>query len=299
MSDTGSTQQWRARLIGEMGLGPVWRLRTPAARQAGGAVVPANLSGDAVAEPFIAATPLATSTSGPLVPAVSAETAGARARGADSGIPIETADGRASMDWQALQQAVANCTRCGLCASRNNTVFGAGDAQAEWLFIGEGPGRNEDREGEPFVGPAGKLLNNMMAAMGLQRGKNAFIANIVKCRPTDAAGRDRPPSPEEVAACLPFLQRQIALIKPRVLVALGKTAAVSLLGLDLETSLASLRGRPHSYMGLPLIVTYHPAYLLRAPEDKAKSWRDLCMALATGAHSDAASGDSGAAHERG
>src|SRR5690606_5878910 len=138
---------------------------------------------------------------------------------------------------------------------------------------------NEDLQGEPFVGPAGKLLDNMLLAMGLRRGENAFIANVVKCRPTGSDGRDRPPSPEEAGACMPYLERQIALIKPEVIVALGKTAGVSLLGLPSETSLASLRGKIHRHAGLPLVVTYHPAYLLRKPIDKSKSWSDLCLAM--------------------
>lgn len=183
------------------------------------------------------------------------------------------------MDWTELQAAIATCTRCALCASRTRTVFGVGGASADWLFIGEGPGTNEDRQGEPFVGPAGKLLDNMMAAMDMRRGEKVFITNIVKCRPTDASGKDRAPTSAEAGACLPYLERQIALMQPRMLVALGKTAAVSLLRLDPATSLGSLRGRLHRHAGRPLAVTYHPAYLLRMPRDKAKSWQDLCLAL--------------------
>lgn len=195
-------------------------------------------------------------------------------------------DGVADMDWQQLQNAVANCTKCGLCRGRTNTVFGVGDEKAKWLFIGEGPGRNEDLKGEPFVGPAGKLLDNMLLAMGLKRGENAYIANIVKCRPTDDTGRDRPPTPAEAAACLPYLRRQIELIQPTVLVALGKTAAISLLGLDAETPVSKLRGTVHRYAGKPLVVTYHPAYLLRNLVDKKKTWADLCLAMATYAGAD-------------
>ncbi|PUA18525.1 uracil-DNA glycosylase family protein [Glaciimonas sp. PCH181] len=185
----------------------------------------------------------------------------------------------ATMDWRQLKAAVAECTQCGLCHGREHTVFGVGDESAKWLFIGEGPGREEDRQGEPFVGPAGKLLDNMLASVGVKRGENAYIANIVKCRSTDDNGRDRTPSAEEVAACLPYLQRQIALIQPTVLVALGKTAALSLLALDPTTPVSTLRGTVHRYAGLPLVVTYHPAYLLRKPSEKAKAWDDLCLAL--------------------
>lgn len=187
----------------------------------------------------------------------------------------------ATMAWPELKQTVAECRRCGLCEGRKNTVFGVGDEKAKWLFIGEGPGRNEDAQGEPFVGPAGKLLDNMLLAMGVKRGENAYIANIVKCRPTDDNGRDRPPTPQEVAACLPYLQRQIALIQPTVLVALGKTAAISLLGMDATTPVSRLRGSVHRYADLPLVVTYHPAYLLRTLGDKGKAWADLCLAMST------------------
>ena len=187
----------------------------------------------------------------------------------------------AGMDWAALQAAVSTCTRCDLCRSRTRTVFGAGDAKAKWLFVGEGPGRNEDQQGEPFVGPAGKLLDNMLAAITLRRGSNAFIANVVKCRPTDASGKDRAPSAEEVAACRPYLTRQIALIAPDIMIALGKTAAVALLGCEPTIAVSKLRGVVHRYGELPLVVTYHPAYLLRALVDKRKAWEDLCLAMDT------------------
>ena len=186
--------------------------------------------------------------------------------------------GVAVMSWQELQDTVSQCQRCGLCRERNKTVFGVGDQQAPWLFVGEGPGYYENQQGEPFVGAAGRLLDNMLKSLGVQRGQRAYIANIVKCRPTDQNGKDRPPSPDEVAACLPYLQRQITLIQPRVIVALGKTAAISLLGLPPETPVSQLRGKRHEVNGVPLIVTYHPAYLLRQPGDKAKVWRDLCLA---------------------
>jgi len=184
-----------------------------------------------------------------------------------------------AMDWEALEKSVKQCTRCGLCQGRTHAVLGAGDRKARWLLVGEGPGQQEDMQGEPFVGPAGKLLDNMLSALGLARGTNTYIANIVKCRPLGADGRDRPPAADESAACLPYLARQIDLIRPDIIVALGKTAAVSLLDLPAQTSVASLRGKAHRHAGLPLIVTYHPAYLLRQPTDKAKSWRDLCLAM--------------------
>jgi len=210
------------------------------------------------------------------------------ALGADSAITINTGVARASndqqdaalaaMDWDPLEASIRECTRCGLCEGRQHAVPGVGDRAARWLFVGEGPGRNEDLQGEPFVGPAGQLLDNMLRALDLARGKDTYIANIVKCRPVGADGRDRPPTPDEVDACMPYLRRQIALIQPQVIIALGKTAAVSLLGLPADTALAGLRGEPREFDGIPLVITYHPAYLLRQPADKAKTWRDLCLA---------------------
>ncbi|MFC7514265.1 uracil-DNA glycosylase family protein [Herbaspirillum sp. GCM10030257] len=192
----------------------------------------------------------------------------------------------AQMNWIQLKASVAGCVKCDLCQGRTHTVFGVGDEKAKWLFIGEGPGRNEDLQGEPFVGQAGKLLDNMLRAIGLQRGQNAYIANIVKCRPTDASGKDRPPTAQETEACLPYLERQIALIQPTVLVALGKTAAFTLLGLDPDTPVSRLRGKVHRYADRPLIVTYHPAYLLRNMPDKRKAWEDLSLAMQTYAGAD-------------
>ncbi len=178
-------------------------------------------------------------------------------------------------DWPALKQHVQDCTACKLRPGCTQTVFGVGDQKAEWLFVGEGPGADEDEQGEPFVGQAGKLLDNMLAAIKLKRGQNVYIANVVKCRPPN----NRTPEADEIAQCLPYLQRQIALIKPKLIVALGKTAATALLGRD--ATLGSLRGTIHEYQGIPLIITYHPAYLLRSPAEKAKAWQDLCFAVAT------------------
>lgn len=175
--------------------------------------------------------------------------------------------------WSELQAQVKDCDACKLRAGCTQTVFGVGDENADWLFVGEGPGADEDERGEPFVGQAGKLLDNMLASIKLKRGTNVYIANIVKCRPPN----NRAPEPNEVATCLPYLKRQIALIKPKLIVALGKTAATSLLGK--EATLGSMRGTLHHFDGTPLLVTYHPAYLLRSPAEKAKAWQDLCMAV--------------------
>lgn len=178
----------------------------------------------------------------------------------------------AAMPWPELADSVAGCTACGLCDSRTNTVFGVGDQQAEWMLVGEAPGENEDLQGEPFVGQAGKLLDNMLGALGLARGRNVYIANVLKCRPPG----NRNPEPEEVAQCEPFLKRQIALIRPKVIVVLGRFAAQSLL--RSTTPIGKLRGTVHSYEGIPVVVTYHPAYLLRTLTDKARAWEDLCLA---------------------
>ncbi|CAG2133833.1 uracil-DNA glycosylase [Cupriavidus numazuensis] len=178
----------------------------------------------------------------------------------------------AAMDWPALDAAVAACEACGLCSTRTNTVFGVGDREAEWMLVGEAPGENEDLQGEPFVGQAGKLLDNMLASLGLRRGRNVFIANVLKCRPPG----NRNPEPAEVDQCEPFLKRQIALVRPKVIVVLGRFAAQSLL--RTTTPIGKLRGTVHSYEGIPVVVTYHPAYLLRTLTDKARAWEDLCLA---------------------
>ncbi|WP_175904313.1 uracil-DNA glycosylase [Burkholderia seminalis] len=181
----------------------------------------------------------------------------------------------AALDWEALAARVADCTLCRLCEKRTNTVFGVGDREADWMLIGEAPGENEDKQGEPFVGQAGKLLDNMLQSLSLKRGDNVYIANVIKCRPPG----NRNPEPDEVASCEPYLQRQVALVKPKLIVALGRFAAQTLLKTD--ASIASLRGRVHAYEGVPVIVTYHPAYLLRSLQDKSKAWADLCLARDT------------------
>ncbi|MFZ6844729.1 uracil-DNA glycosylase [Undibacterium sp. RuTC16W] len=270
--------------LDELGIGPVWKLRDSSVSAANIShvadvtpvthvvmprppLIPAShgllnaVVSDSVPDATRTLAPATTDMHQPLsiVPAVSAAVA--------------------DMDWTDLESTVAACRACQLCEGRANTVFGIGDQRAKWLFVGEGPGYQENLQGKPFVGPAGHLLDNILRALGMQRGENTYIANIVKCRPTDAQGKDRAPSPEEVAACLPYLKRQIALIQPEVIIALGKTAAVSLLDLNPETPVGQLRGKLHRYQNLPLVVTYHPAYLLRKPTEKSKTWEDLCLAL--------------------
>lgn len=244
-------EQRREEMLREMGISPLWRLRSVAPAPAVAEPEPAAGAGPVAAVRLVAAEPQ---------PAVAV---------------AASATTVAGMDWPALQRAVAACTACGLHQGRNKTVFGVGDLRADWLFVGEGPGAEEDAQGEPFVGQAGQLLDNMLAAIALKRGSNVYIANIVKCRPPG----NRNPQAEEAQACAPYLQRQIALIQPKLIIALGKVAAVNLLGRD--ASIASLRGSVHDYRGIPLIVTYHPAYLLRTLTDKAKAWEDLCFAVTT------------------
>lgn len=186
----------------------------------------------------------------------------------------------ASLDWDGLAACVANCTRCELSKSRTKTVFGVGNRSADWMIIGEAPGSEEDRRGEPFVGRAGKLLDEMLHAIGLSRD-TVFIANILKCRPPN----NRDPKPAEAAECRRYLERQIELIQPKIILAVGKIAAQNLLG-STET-VGRMRSRQHELNGIPLVVTYHPAYLLRSPSHKRDSWRDLCIAKRLAAGLDA------------
>ena len=186
-----------------------------------------------------------------------------------------TAKLESALSWEALREAVNTCTRCKLHQTRTQGVFGVGDQQADWLIVGEAPGADEDAQGEPFVGQAGRLLDAMLAAVGLRRGDNVYIANVLKSRPPG----NRNPEPDEVAACMPYLLQQIELLQPKIIVAMGRFAAQNLLAS--KDAIATLRARVHHFHGVPLIVTYHPAYLLRTLPDKAKAWEDLCLARQT------------------
>ncbi len=177
--------------------------------------------------------------------------------------------------WDQLADAVAHCTACPLHSSRTQGVLGVGDRKADWLIVGEAPGEEEDMQGEPFVGQAGKLLDAMLAAIGLTRGDQVYITNALKSHPPC----NRSPEADEVVACRPYLQAQIELIRPKIILALGHVAAQSLL--DTSDTIGHLRGQVHAYQGVPLVVTYHPAYLLRKPTDKARAWEDLCLARRT------------------
>lgn len=217
--------------------------------------------------------PMAGPASAPAASAASAASTTAFAGAAGSG-PL------AGLGWAELREAVASCRACSLCEKRTQTVFGVGHPQAAWMVVGEAPGENEDREGEPFVGAAGQLLDRMLAALALTRAaegdapreQRVYIANTLKCRPPG----NRNPAPEELAKCEPFLVRQIELVQPRLILAMGRFAVQALLRSD--EPIGKLRGRVHRYQGLPLIVTYHPAYLLRNLPEKAKAWDDLCLA---------------------
>ena len=265
----------RRLILEEIGIAPTWRLRE---------------DGPQVAVTEGAAAPLAESadreenadTTFDLI-ADSSRLASAEKAAEAPAVPATGDDRRVQilrMDWEPLKASVAQCTACPLHVKRSNTVFGVGDEQADWLFVGEGPGAEEDAKGEPFVGQAGRLLDNMLAAVELKRGKNVYIANVVKCRPPG----NRNPEPGEMHRCEPYLTRQIMLIQPKLIIAMGRIAASHLL--DTTASIASLRGRVHGYQGTSLIVTYHPAYLLRNLPDKAKAWADLCFARDTMAQID-------------
>jgi uracil-DNA glycosylase len=239
-----------------------------------------NLAAAAPAAPTRVEPPLTTIASmpRPSEPAHADET-GPALQARISGLPAPNVDG---MGWPQLRESVAACTACRLCEGRTQTVFGTGNIQAQWMVVGEAPGEQEDRQGEPFVGKSGQLLDAMLRAIRLTRGdappeQQVFIANTIKCRPPG----NRNPQPDELAKCEPFLIRQISLLRPRIILAMGRFAVQSLLRSD--EPVGRLRGRVHRYQGVPLIVTYHPAYLLRNPEDKARAWDDLCLALDTAA----------------
>lgn len=192
----------------------------------------------------------------------------------EAGAPRDSSPAReAGVDWPELRARVAACTRCTLCTTRTQTVFGVGNQTADWLIVGEAPGAEEDRQGEPFVGRAGQLLNSMLRAIGLAR-EQVYIANVLKCRPPG----NRDPSASEAAECLPYLEQQIALLKPKIMLAVGRIASQNLLRTDV--TLGRLRQQVHRFglSQVPLVVTYHPAYLLRTPTDKRKAWEDLKFA---------------------
>ncbi len=306
----------RDAVLREMGLGPIWRLRSASSATDDDAAPDDFVPGDpapdaarstplplppmppthaAAASPspaprsaapasraapsrIPAAAPAARGEGKPLAPKPSAAptTAPTAARASARTLPAtinpERAAHIATLDWEQLEADMAACRACVLCERRNQAVLGAGVLQADWMFVGEGPGTEEDKRGEAFVGPAGGLLDNMLSALALSRHDNVYLANAVKCH----APHNRTPEAAEIGACLPYLERQIALVKPKLLVALGRPAALALLNTDVNIGAA--RGRRFDYKGIAVVVTYHPAYLLRNPQDKGKAWADLCFA---------------------
>lgn len=243
----------REQMLVEMGVSPIWVRRE---MEQASAQLPQSAGAPAREEP---------------VPVALVETAAPPA----STIPTMPMAAVDAQDWPELARQVSECRACPLCQQRKQAVLGVGDLHPDWLFIGEGPGAEEDVRGEPFVGQAGKLLDNMLAALDIARGNKVYIANAVKCRPPG----NRTPEAAEMATCRPYLERQIALLKPKIIVLLGKAAVHAVLQDD--KSLGSLRGQRFEYAGIPVVVTYHPAYLLRNLPDKAKAWEDLLFARRT------------------
>jgi uracil-DNA glycosylase family 4 len=280
-----SAMRWTERqraMLREMGIPPFWP------EEQAEAVEAVSLASDAAAahrteatrpSPAIVAAPSAAppAPARPPAKAPASSFVNVAAAVADAATLGARPEGIDRMDWPALRDAVANCHACGLCQSRTQPVFGVGHEQADWMIIGEAPGEQEDKQGEPFVGRAGQLLDRMLDAIDLTRSEEAsakqvFIANVLKCRPP----ANRNPQPQEVAQCEPFLMRQIELVKPKVIVAMGRFAVQSLL--KSTEPIGRLRGKVHEVAGVPVVVTYHPAYLLRSPADKGLAWDDLCLA---------------------
>jgi DNA polymerase len=253
----------REQLLAEMGLTPQWKLREQP-------TVVREMKRTLVAAPVAAAPEV---VSQELLQATAAVTPGTN----ESGGRVDRLENRLeTAGWAELRQNIVECRACELCKERQLVVPGVGDEQADWMFIGEGPGAEEDEQGLPFVGPAGRLLDAMLSAIDLKRGDNVYITNVVKCRPPG----NRTPKESEIAACLPYLKRQIAMLRPKLIVLLGRVAVQGVLGEDV--SVGSLRGKVAIYRdgerSIPVVVTYHPAYLLRTLPDKAKAWEDLCLA---------------------
>ncbi|KXB28965.1 DNA polymerase III [Dechloromonas denitrificans] len=250
----------REQMLVEMGISPIWKLRETAQ-----AVEPAE---SPVEMPIEAAPSVEARPSPPPL-----DKPASQPPASPPAVALQAANAAVdAMNWPELTRAVAECRACPLCQQRKQAVLGVGDLNPDWLFIGEGPGADEDVQGEPFVGQAGKLLDNMLAALNIARGNKVYIGNAVKCRPPG----NRTPEAAEMAACRPYLERQIALLKPKIIVLLGKAAVHSLLHDD--KALGTMRGKRFEYAGIPVVVTYHPAYLLRNLPEKAKAWEDLLFA---------------------
>lgn len=254
-------------ILREIGLTPIWRDRTSAST--------ANAS--AIAESPADTAPRANVSNTTTLQPVATEAAAARPA-VSATVDVEAVDARAlriaSLDWEALVADIAACTACRLSKTRTQTVPGVGDRAPAWMVVGEAPGENEDKRGEPFVGKAGQLLDAMLAAVGKKRGAGVYIANVIKCRPPG----NRNPEPDEISACAPYLRRQIALAQPKLLLAAGKFSAQTLL--ERDDTVGAMRASGGQFQGIPVVVTYHPSYLLRSPLEKAKAWDDLMKARA-------------------
>lgn len=242
----------REVILREIGLTPIWTAR--------GNGTATTLASPPTPEPQFKAAAVAAAPTTPIV--------------ATQDSPADRSTAIAQMSWDELTQSIAQCTACKLCNTRTNTVPGVGDRSPAWMVIGEAPGENEDRRGEPFVGKAGQLLDAMLAAIGKKRGEGVYIANVIKCRPPG----NRNPEADEIAACEPYLKRQIALAQPKLLLAAGKFSAQTLLNRD--DTVGAMRASGGQYESIPVVVTYHPSYLLRSPLEKAKAWDDLMKARA-------------------
>ena len=247
----------RSTILREMGLAPIWMTRLEAP-----AIAPVESLAIAQ-EAVVAQQP----------PVSHRQAAAVTVERSTQSCPDREA-GIAAMSWEELIASIANCTACKLCSTRTHTVPGVGDRAPSWMVVGEAPGENEDKRGEPFVGKAGQLLDAMLLAVGKKRGQGVYIANVIKCRPPG----NRNPEADEIAACAPYLKRQIALAQPKLLLAAGKFSAQTLL--NREDTVAAMRAAGGQYEGVPVIVTYHPSYLLRSPLEKAKAWDDLMKARA-------------------
>lgn len=253
----------RNSILVELGLGPLWKMRKQPPQQVRAAEALAQSR--PAEKKALAETPVEV-----LVETLAETTVVAD----DTQARMDRESAIAQMGWDELASAVQSCRACALCESRKQAVLGVGDKQAQWLFVGEGPGAEEDEKGEPFVGQAGKLLDAMLAAIHLNRRQGVYIANAVKCRPPG----NRTPEASEIIACRPYLLRQIALLQAKLIVAMGRPAAQTLLTPEAEIKISASRLRTHDHQGLPVVVTYHPAYLLRNLPDKARAWEDLCFA---------------------
>ena len=273
------TERQRA-MLREMGIPPFWPVEAVPSE-------PVEPARPAMAEPSESthrAAPIVTPEAAPAAPRVAARSAppmrsvaAVATEALDDKVRPARPAGVEHMDWPALRDAVAACQACALCESRRQTVFGVGHIEAEWMIVGEAPGEQEDKQGEPFVGRAGVLLDRMLESLKLTRAdasaaQQVYIANVLKCRPP----ANRNPLPQEVAQCEPYLLRQIELVQPKLILAMGRFAVQSLL--KSNEAIGRLRGKVHEVSGVPVIVTYHPAYLLRNPADKALVWDDLCLA---------------------